>query len=180
MSQSSRKRRPRKAAGRPKKPYPEFPLSPHASGAWQKKIRGKVHYFGRWANRVDGKLVRIEGDGWKEALELYKAWADDLHAGRTPRVKGDGLTVAHLCNAFLNAKHRKVASGELSARAMMEYREITDRVVAAFGKNRLVDDLAADDFEALRADMTERWGRCAAATGSPASSPCSSMAWTMG
>jgi integrase len=158
MSKSSGKRRSRKAADRPKKPYPEFPLSPHASGTWQKKIRGKIYYFGRWANRVDGKLVRIEGDGWKEALEEYKAVADDLHAGRTPRIKGDGLTVAHLCNAFLTAKQRKVSSGELSARAFREYREITDILIAAFSKARLVEDLAADDFEKLRADMTERWG----------------------
>src|SRR5207253_829138 len=81
-SDSTRKPGSRKAADRPKKPYPDFPLTPHASGAWQKKIRGKIHYFGRWANRVNGKLVRIEGDGWKEALELYKAQADDLLAGR--------------------------------------------------------------------------------------------------
>jgi hypothetical protein len=65
-----------------------------------KKIRGKIHYFGKWAKRVNGKLVRVEGDGWKEALELYKAQADDLHAGRIPRVKSDGLTVMDLCNRF--------------------------------------------------------------------------------
>src|SRR5277367_1575085 len=104
---STRKQRPRKAAAdRPKKPYRDFPLSPHASGAWQKKIRGKIYYFGRWGRVVNGKLVRIEGDGWKGALELYKAQADDLHAGRTPRVKGDELTLAGLCNAFLTAKLR--------------------------------------------------------------------------
>jgi integrase len=157
-SNSNQKRRPRKAADRPKKPYPNFPLTPHASGTWQKKIRGKIYYFGRWAKRVNGKLVRIEGDGWKEALEEYKAQADDLHAGRTPRVTGDGLTVADLCNRFLTAKHRKQTSGELGTRMFQEYREITDLIVAAFGKTRLVDDLAADDFEKLRADMTERWG----------------------
>jgi integrase len=40
----------------------------------------------------------------------------------------------------------------------MEYRLTTDMVVAAFGKDRLVDDLAADDFGRLRAAMAERWG----------------------
>jgi len=153
-----RKRRPRKDAVRPKKPYPDFPLSPHPSGAWQKKIRGKIHYFGRWAKRVNGKLVRTEGDGWKEALEEYKAVADDLHAGRTPRVESDGLTVADLCNRFLTAKLRKRDSGELGLRMFVEYRETTDLIVAAFGKTRRVDDLAADDFEALRAEMAKRWG----------------------
>jgi integrase len=153
------KRRRKAANGRPKKPYPEFPLTPHASGAWQKKIRGKIHYFGKWAKRVGGRLVRIEGDGWKNALEAYKAVADDLHAGRTPRVRsGDELHLKDLCNAFLTAKQRKVASGELTPRAFMEYREVTDMLVAAFGKTRLVEDLAGDDFEALRATMAERWG----------------------
>jgi integrase len=155
---STRKRRSRKAAGRPKKPYSDFPLTPHASGTWQKKIRGKIHYFGRWAKRVNGQLERIEGDGWKEALEEYKAVADDLHAGRTPRVTGNELTVAGLCNHFLTAKLRKRDSGELGLRMFAEYKEITDILVSSFGKTRLVDDLAADDFEKLRADMAERWG----------------------
>ncbi len=31
------------------------------------------------AKRLNGKLVRLDGDGW-EALALYKAHADDLHA----------------------------------------------------------------------------------------------------
>jgi integrase len=155
---STRNPRPRKAADRPKKPYPDFPLSPHPSGAWQKKIRGHIHYFGRWARRVNGKLVRVEGDGWEDALQAYKAVADDLHAGRTPRVKADGLTIADLCNAFLTAKLRKVSSGELGPRMFTDYKEITDLLVASFGKTRLVDDLAADDFEALRAKLAERWG----------------------
>src|SRR5262249_4171561 len=108
--------------------------------------------------RINRKLDRIEGDGWKDALEEYKAVADDLHAGRTRRVKSDALTVADLCNRFLTAKHHKVASGELGWRMFQDYREIADQIVAAFGSTRLVDDLAADDFEALRAQMAERWG----------------------
>lgn len=155
---STRKSPPRKAADRPKKPYPDFPLSPHASGAWQKKIRGKIHYFGRWAKRVNGKLVRIDGDGWKDALEEYKVQADDLHAGRTPRVKTDGLTVADLCNRFLTAKLRQREAGEIGSRMFDEYKAATDRLVSTFGKTRLVDDLAADDFEALREAMAKQWG----------------------
>jgi integrase len=167
---STRKRHPRKAADRPKKPYPDFPLTPHASGAWQKKIRGKIHYFGKWARRVNGKLVRVEGDGWEEALAAYKAVADDLHAGRTPRAKSDGLTVAELCNRFLTAKQRQWEAGEISARmyepvpgsepprAKGEYPATTDRLIAQFGGTRLVDDLAADDFEALRDELAKQYG----------------------
>jgi integrase len=165
---STRKSRTRKANERPKKPYPEFPLSPHPSGAWQKRIRGKLHYFGRWAKRVNGKLERVEGDGWKQALEDYKKVADDLHAGRTPRERGDGLTVVGLCNAFLNAKQRQREAGEISARMFQptadpkkpkgEYPATTDRLVAAFGSTRLVADLAPNDFEALRAALAEQYG----------------------
>jgi integrase len=155
---SSSKRCSRKAASRPKRPYPDFPLTPHPSGNWQKKIRGKIHYFGRWARRVNGKLERVEGDGWKEALEEYKAVADDLHAGRTPRAQRDGLTVADLCNHFLTAKLRQREAGELAVRSLGEYKQTTDMLVSAFGKTRLVSALAADDFEALRAQMADRWG----------------------
>lgn len=158
MSKSTGRRSARKAADRPKKPYPDFPLTPHASGAWQKKIRGKIHYFGKWARRVGGQLERVPGDGWEEALREYKAVADDLHAGRTPRVAGDGLTVAALCNRFLTAKLHKRDSGEIGGRSFTEYKDTTDLLVRTFGAGRLVEDLAADDFEGLRAAMAKRWG----------------------
>src|SRR5262249_4592658 len=76
--------------------------------------------------RVNGQLVRVEEDGWKEALELYKDQADDLHAGRTPRVKSDQLTLAQICNQFLTAKLRKLETGEISRRMFQEYKDTTD------------------------------------------------------
>jgi hypothetical protein len=83
VTKSTSSRTSRTAPKKPKKPYPGFPLTPHASGKWQKKIRGAIRYFGTWARRVDGKLVRVEGDGAKEAEAAYNAVKDDLHAGRT-------------------------------------------------------------------------------------------------
>jgi hypothetical protein len=47
-----------------------------------------LYYFGRWGRAVNGKLERVEGDGWKEALELYNAQRDDLMRGGSRGRKG--------------------------------------------------------------------------------------------
>jgi integrase len=118
----------------------------HAAGVWAKKIRGKLHYFGPWADP--------EG-----ALENYRKQADNLHAGRKPRPEADGgVTVKQLCNDFLNAKQALVDAGELSPRTWADYKQVCDLVVANFGKSRLVDDVGPDDFAALRNKVAKRWG----------------------
>ena len=119
----------------PKKPHPDYPLSPRRDGRFAKKVRGVVHIFGGTA---------------EEALTEWLRVKDDLLAGRTPRASGDGFTVRDLCNKFLTAKERQRDAGELSPHTFRDYQCATDLLIAQFGKTRLVADLAADDFEQLR------------------------------
>lgn len=169
MAKYSRKTGGRKAKRKhfvPPKPYPDFPLTPQSGGLWMKKIQNphtrefKLWYFGHWGRIRNGKMERLPDDGWKEALELYKAQADDLHAGRTPRVNrtGEGTTLNLLRGKFLTAKSRALDAGEITSRTYFEYKDTTNLLIEQFGKDRLVDDIVADDFETLRAAMAKRWG----------------------
>jgi integrase len=130
---------------KPSKPYPDFPLFAHAAGYWAKKIRGKLHYFGPWADS-------------DAALAKYLEQKDALHAGRKPREATGGTTVKDLANAFLNAKQALVDAGELAPRTWAEYKQTTDLLVARFGKSRLVADLGRDDFADLRKALAKRLG----------------------
>lgn len=132
-------------SAKPNKPYPDFPLFPHATKRWAKKIRGQFHYFGPW------------GDP-DAALNKYLAEKDALHAGRKPKPAAEALTVKALANAYLNHKQTLLDASELSPRTWASYKEATDLLVARFGKNRLVADLGQDDFATLRKHMSGKWG----------------------
>jgi hypothetical protein len=75
---------------------------------------------------------------------------DDLIAGRVARPKTDGLTVGELCVQFLQAKDVQLAAGELRTITWLDYKYVSDRVVAKFGKTRAVSNLHPEDFAALR------------------------------
>jgi integrase len=132
-------------AGKPAKPYPEFPLTAHPAGYWCKKIRGKIHYFGPWADP-------------DSALAKYLEQKDALHAGRKPRPDAGAATVKDVANDFLNAKQALVDAGELKPRTWADYKEVCDLVVAHLGKSRLASDVGPDDFAGLRNKVAKRWG----------------------
>ena len=138
MANSSKQKLPPKG----KKPRPDFPLFVHQSGGgrWAKKVRGKFVYFGKVADDPKGE----------RAIELWTEQKDDLLAGRKPRGDRDGLTVHQLCNLFCAAKESQRDLGDITPRTYDDYHATCKRVLAEFGKDRLVDDLRPDDFEALR------------------------------
>jgi len=133
---------PKATIQKPAKPYPDFPLFPHATRRWAKKIRGRFHYFGPWADP-------------DAALQKYLDQRDDLHAGRTPRADTGGLTVRDMCNRFITAKEIQRDADDITPRTFVDYFKTGKLIVESFGKNRLVVDLAADDFEQLRKSLSK-------------------------
>ena len=141
MANSTRKR----PAKKPAKPHPDFPLFAHGNGQWSKKVRGKHVHFGVWSDP-------------DAALRKWLDQRDDLLAGRKPRVNGDGLTVANMVNRFLTAKKILADGGEITPRTWRDHHTCCRRLVDGLGGGRLVADLAADDFEHLRAVMGRTMG----------------------
>jgi len=141
MSKSSKRKARRK--------HPDFPLFRHATGRWAKKVRGKFCYFGRVVDDPEGQ----------KALETWLAQKDDLLAGRKPRAPGDTrLTVAGLCNHYLTHKTALLESGELAQRTFDRYHAACARLVKVFGRDRVVEDLRPDDFQALRSHLSKSYG----------------------
>ena len=136
-----------KAKIKPARPYPDFPLFPHATGRWAKKIRGKFHYFGPWSDP-------------NGALQKYLDQRDDLHTGRAPRGKLVGLAIRDLCNRFLTNRRDRVETGELTHRSFQGYYNVCARVVGMFG-DRLASDLDATDFAAMRREYATTHGPAA-------------------
>jgi integrase len=146
MSQLTGK--PSRRKGAAGKPHPDFPLFLHARGYWAKKVRGKLHYFGKVTDDPKGE----------NALDLWLNQKDDLLAGRTPRVHRGGLVVRELIDRFMVAKRHLLDTGELGPRTFGELFATCERVGKAFGLKRPVDDLVAEDFEKLRQSIAKQWG----------------------
>jgi hypothetical protein len=94
-----------KLAKKPQKPYRSFCLTAHNNGQWCKKIRGKVHFFGVWADP-------------QGALDRYLQVAADLSAGRQPRrstLSPDGVTVKDVCNHSVMPQLRGQRAPSVSA-----------------------------------------------------------------
>jgi integrase len=146
MVKSTRSHPPDKSK-KPVKPYEGYPLFAHNNGLWAKKIRGRLHYFGVWADP-------------QAALNKYLEQRDDLHAGRTPRDTSTtpGLTIRQLCNKFLTAREHKLHTGQLSPHSFREYHSACERIVDTFGRDVLVTNLRPADFERLQFSFPETWG----------------------
>jgi integrase len=135
-------------AGKPAKPYPDFPLFPHATKRWAKKIKGRLVYFGK----VDDSPDR----GAAAALARFEAWK--ASPGEDAAPAAGALTLKALANAFLQTKRDRVNSGELSPRSWEDYRGFLEVACKQLGGTRPVAEITPQDLARLRAGAAGRWG----------------------
>lgn len=122
------------------KPRPDFPLSPHASGRWAKKVKGAMLYFGPTASDPQGDAALAT---WLEEKDYCL-----LH-GRRPTKTNGGLTVGDLVDRLLNFKRLNVENKELSPLTFRQWHKACAMVLKQFGAGRHVESLGPDDFDAL-------------------------------
>jgi integrase len=146
MAKSTQNRSPVKV----RKPYPDFPLTPHPSGRWCKKFQGKLRYFGKTDGDSSGTA----------ALERFKRDWPYILDGRTPPPADatEGCTIRYLCNRFMEAKKARLDSAELSPRTFADYFAICGVLVERLGRDKRLDDLKPEDFAALRSKLAKTWG----------------------
>lgn len=133
----------KKARVKPAKPYAKYPLYAHASGQWAKRIGGKVHYFGAWADPA-------------AAAEEYERQSHFLHFGKTPPPRQD--TVADLIDEFLAGKEAAFATADIGQQSLDEYHATCEVIRQHFGRHRPIDSLTVQDFNDLRVTLAK--GKC--------------------
>lgn len=140
-------RKPKK----PKPPFKDFPLWPHPSGRWAKKVKGRVYYFGKW-------------DDPHGALDQWHSDQADILAGRKRKSRlgksgnDDAPTVRDLVNRFLTSKKNLVDAGELTNHSFVDYNRVCGSLVDAFGAYTPLTEIGPSDFERLRVNWAKRCG----------------------
>ncbi len=124
--------------GKPKRPQ-GCPLWPHPNGSWAKKVKGRLTYFGPWADLP-------------AAMERYHA---HMRAQNGPAVvAGDPIALHTLINLFLVAK-KKLIPAELSELTWDAYRRTGELLIAALGRDFRVDQMTQTDFQSLRDSLAD-------------------------
>lgn len=129
---------------KPRKPTKDFPLFPHDTGRWAKKIRGQTRYFGPW-------------DDPQAALRRYLNEKDYFLAGLEPPTEDSphGITIRSVCNHFLEQKQSEIENEQIKAKTFQDLVDTAARLIDAWSPNKPVCQLRPKDFAALQ----NKWAR---------------------
>lgn len=97
-------------------------------------------------------------------MAKYLDQVDEIQAGRDPRktgvvrVSSSELSVADLCNLFLERQQRRIEIGEVSPRHFTDNFRSCRRLVEHFGKFTRAGSLRSADFTAYKVAFPSTWG----------------------
>ncbi|CAB4178015.1 XerC Integrase [uncultured Caudovirales phage] len=114
---------------KPSKPHKDYPLSAHANGQWCKKVRGKIHYFGRW-------------DDPQAALLLWLREKDYLLSGVAP--PGSGVKMVDVLNTVLEDRRLSVEAGDITRSHWNALRNMAAAIIGFLGKDSPAELLPQD------------------------------------
>lgn len=101
----------------PKKPHPNFPLTPCGNGQWRKIVNKRPYYFGPWRGDERGE----------HALKDWLTRKDAIFAGldqgqsQAPRSSRDGLTVSQLIVQYLSERSKDVEASKIAPDTFRDY-----------------------------------------------------------
>jgi hypothetical protein len=98
----------------------KFPLTLHPTGQYCKKIRGKIHYFGK---------------DKKSTLEKYLAQATYLHGAQSliQKISNGKMTLKQLCDLYLHYQNSRVLVGDITAKHYNDLTYSLSRFMASLG-----------------------------------------------
>ena len=112
----------------------KFPLTLHSTGQYCKKIKGKIHYFGK---------------DKKQALERYLEQAAFLHNGKAEMFKttNGNITLKSLCNIYLQHQQAKAASTEITIRHHADQISCLKKFMSFIGQHRKINEISTLDLQ---------------------------------
>jgi integrase len=141
---------------KPDKPFEGFPLYPHGSGYWAKKIRGKTIYFGTWGE-PEAALAKYqeEKDFWESGIDPRHGIHSSALASVSPEV---GVRLGDGCNLFLDSVEARVGTGSLSQRSYADYKQTLARLLTILNRYTPINSISIQEWIRVHRELSKGRG----------------------
>lgn len=139
----------------PKKPRPDFPLTPCGNGQWRKVVNKKPYYFGSWKDDPKGE----------EALKEWVANRDAIYAGTYKPERASeavemaaGMSVESLIQKYLAQRSLDVRNKKLAPDTFRDYALNLNAFAEFIGPKVKAHGLKPSNFSAWRTSLEATLG----------------------